>query len=40
VEAKQRGKGRLRPTQRAWLEGALAEGVPLSAFVIAEWVAT
>jgi hypothetical protein len=40
IEAKRSGRDRLRLTQRTWLEGALAEGVPLSSFIIVEWVAT
>ena len=36
IEAKQRGKDRLRFSQTAWLEAALAEGLPLSAFVTVE----
>lgn len=39
IESKQRGKDRLRDTQRTWLVSALAEGVPLSAFAIVEWQA-
>jgi hypothetical protein len=37
IESKQRGRDRLRSTQQAWLESALAEGVTLSSFAIAEW---
>ena len=39
IESKQRGRDRLRSTQLAWLQSALAEGVRLSAFTIAEWEA-
>jgi hypothetical protein len=38
IESKQRGRDRLRPTQRAWIEASLDEGVPLSSFVIVEWL--
>jgi hypothetical protein len=40
IESKQRGKDRLRLTQRTWLESALQEGIPLAAFAIVEWQAT
>jgi len=39
VESKQRGRDRLRLTQRTWLENSLEEGVSLSSFVIVEWLA-
>ena len=39
IESKKRGRDRLRPTQLTWLEGALAEGMPLSTFAIVEWQA-
>jgi hypothetical protein len=37
LESKQRSKDRLRQTQLAWLDAALACGVPLSSFAIVEW---
>jgi hypothetical protein len=37
IESKQRGRDQLQLTQRAWLENALEEGVPLSSFAIVEW---
>jgi hypothetical protein len=39
IESKQRGRDGLRLTQRAWLESALDESVPLSSFAIVEWLA-
>jgi hypothetical protein len=39
IESKQLGRDRLRLTQRTWMEAALQVGVPLSSFVIVEWVA-
>jgi hypothetical protein len=38
VEPKQRGNDRIRPAQATWLEHALENGVPLSSFLIAEYV--
>jgi hypothetical protein len=37
VESKQHGKDKIQPSQQKWLESALAEGVPLSSFAIAEY---
>jgi hypothetical protein len=37
VESKQHAHDELRPNQRAWMESALDEDVPLSSFVIVEW---
>lgn len=37
IEAKMRGRDRIRPSQAAWLESALGLGVPLSSFAIVEW---
>jgi hypothetical protein len=37
VEAKRRGKDRIRNSQRKWLETALTSGVPLESFLIFEW---
>ncbi len=37
VEAKHKGKDRIRKTQREWLESALNSGVPLESFLIFEW---
>jgi hypothetical protein len=38
VESKQRGNDRIRPARATWLEHALENGVPLSTFLIAEYV--
>jgi len=38
IESKQRGRDRLRLTQRKWIESALREGIPLPSFVIVEWL--
>ncbi len=38
VESKQRSNDRIRPIQALWLEHALENGVPLSSFLIAEYV--
>jgi hypothetical protein len=40
VESKQRGRDELSPNQRAWMESALDEDLPLSSFVIVEWLRT
>jgi hypothetical protein len=37
VDAKRVGKDRIRPTQLRWLESALAAGIGLDSFLIAEW---
>lgn len=37
AEAKRLGKDRLRRTQHAWLEAALAVGMPPSRFLLVEW---
>ena len=37
VELKQRKRDRISLNQRKWIEAALSIGVPLSAFVVAEW---
>jgi hypothetical protein len=38
IKSKQRERDRLRLTQRKWIETALLEGVPLSSFVVVEWL--
>jgi hypothetical protein len=38
IESKQRSSDRIRPAQASWLENALEIGVPLSSFLIAEYV--
>jgi hypothetical protein len=38
IESKQRSNDRIRPAQASWLEHALENGVPLSSFLIAEYV--
>lgn len=38
IESKQRSSDRIRPAQASWLEHALENGVPLSSFLIAEYV--
>ncbi len=40
VESKQRSNDSIRPTQASWLEHALDNAVPLSSFLIAEYVIT
>jgi hypothetical protein len=37
AEAKHGGKDALRPSQRAWIEAALEEGVPLESLLVVEW---
>ncbi len=37
AEAKHGGKGALRPSQKAWVEAALDEGVPLGSLLVVEW---
>lgn len=37
IESKQRGRDGLNLNQRAWMENALDENVPLSSFIIVEW---
>jgi hypothetical protein len=37
AEAKHGGKDALRPSQRAWIEAALDEGVPLESLLVVEW---
>ena len=37
AEAKHGGKDALRPSQKAWIEAALDEGVPLGALLVVEW---
>lgn len=37
VESKRKGKDAVNNYQRGWLEAALKEGLPLSAFSIVEW---
>ncbi len=37
AEAKHGGKDALRTSQKAWVEAALDEGVPLEALLIVEW---
>jgi hypothetical protein len=38
VESKQRSNDHIRPSQAIWLERALENGVPISSFLIAEYV--
>jgi len=37
VEAKQKGRDRVRPTQVRWLTAALETGLPVRSFLIVEW---
>ena len=37
AEAKHGGKDALRPSQKAWIEAALDEGVPLGSLLVVEW---
>lgn len=37
VELKKRGRDRLQPSQRTWMEVALAHGVPKTSFAVVEW---
>jgi hypothetical protein len=37
AEAKHGGKDALRPSQKAWIEAALNEGVPLESLLVVEW---
>ena len=37
AEAKHVGKDALRPSQKAWIEAALDEGVPLESLLVVEW---
>jgi hypothetical protein len=37
AEAKHGGKDALRPSQKAWVEAALDEGVPLESLLVVEW---
>jgi hypothetical protein len=37
AEAKHGGKDTLRPSQKAWIEAALDEGVPLESLLVVEW---
>jgi hypothetical protein len=38
IESQHRSNDRIRPTQASWLEHLLDNGVPLSSFLIAEYV--
>jgi len=37
IEAKRHGHDQIRATQRRWLEAAISEGLPASAFLVVEW---
>jgi len=37
IEAKRKGKDRIRKSQLAWLESALAARIPVEAFLVFEW---
>jgi hypothetical protein len=37
AESKRQGKDRIRPSQKRWLEAALASELPLESFLIVEW---
>ena len=39
IEAKRKGKDRIRDAQKDWLESALNSGMPLQSFLIFEWEA-
>jgi hypothetical protein len=40
IESKRRGRDAIRPTQTAWLAAALAHGVALDRFLLADWTFT